>query len=127
MNLKRILVRLLIGILLAGAGALGVRTWRALQGPALQAWQPFVPEELSVAELDAADWPRYLAREQTIFTSLGNHVTQTPEPGARVLYNRYVEGSQVYPPGFAQDWNRSYMLEPQGAPRRAARWCCCMA
>jgi alpha-beta hydrolase superfamily lysophospholipase len=119
MNLKRILIRLLIGILLVGAGALGVRTWRALHGPALQPWHTFVPEELSAAELDAADWPRYLAQEQTIFASVRKHVTQTPEPGARVPYNRYVEGSPVYPPGFAQDWNRSYLLEPQGAPRGA--------
>ena len=34
----------------------------------------------------------------------------------RVPVNRYFEGSPVHPAGFAQDWNRSYVLEPEGAP-----------
>ena len=40
------------------------------------------------------------------------------EPEERVPYNRYFEASPVYPPRFAQDWNRSYLLEPT-APRGA--------
>ena len=31
-------------------------------------------------------------------------------------YNRYFEGSPVYPGRFAQDWNRSYVLEPEATP-----------
>ena len=34
-------------------------------------------------------------------------------------YNRYFEGSPVFPPKFAHDWNRSYVIEPASAPRGA--------
>ena len=34
----------------------------------------------------------------------------------RVPVNRYFEGSPVYPESFSQDWNRSYVLEPDAAP-----------
>ena len=30
--------------------------------------------------------------------------------------NRYFDGSPIYPGRFAQDWNRSYVLEPDGEP-----------
>jgi alpha-beta hydrolase superfamily lysophospholipase len=115
-RLKRILVRLLIGILLLTTIALGVRTYRTLQGPPLQPWHTFVPAELRAADLDQADWMRYLAQEQAIFDSVRDKVTKVLEPDARLPYNRYFEGSPVYPPRFARDWNRSYVLEPSTAP-----------
>jgi alpha-beta hydrolase superfamily lysophospholipase len=116
MTLKRFLVRLLLVLLLVAAVALAVRSWRALQGPDLQPWHTFVPAELRADELDAADWPRWLAQEQAVFDSLRARVTRTLEPAARMPYDRYVEGSPVYPPGFARDWNRSYVMVPAGAP-----------
>ena len=119
MKLKRILFWLLIGLVLLGAVALGVRSLNALRGPPLQPWHTFVPVELSAAELDTADWARYLAQEKAIFEAVRANVTQTLEPGARVAYNRYFEGSPVYPPRFARDWNRSYVIEPAGTPKGA--------
>ncbi|HQR21923.1 MAG TPA: alpha/beta hydrolase, partial [Burkholderiaceae bacterium] len=114
--MKRILKWLLVGVLLIGAVALGVRSYRALSGPALQPWHTFVPVELTAGELDAADWSRYLAQEKAIFDSVRDNVTQRLEPDARVPYNRYFEQSPVFPPRFAQDWNRSYVMEPSGKP-----------
>jgi alpha-beta hydrolase superfamily lysophospholipase len=119
MTIKRILLGLLIVALLLGAAALAVRSYRSLQGPPLQPWHTFVPDELRAADLDAADWPRYLAQEQAIFDSVRANVTQRLEADARVPYNRYFEGSPVYPPRFAQDWNRSYVIEPASAPKGA--------
>jgi alpha-beta hydrolase superfamily lysophospholipase len=116
MSLKRILIWLLLAILLVTAVGLGVRTYRTLQGPPLQPWHTFVPVELRAAELDQADWSRYLAQEQTIFDSVRANVTQTLEPEARLPYNRYFEGSPVYPPRFARDWNRCYVMEPSTTP-----------
>ncbi len=86
--MKKILGRLLIALLLMGAGALAVRSYRALQGPPLQPWHTFVPVELRADELDAADWPRYLEQEQAVFDSVRANVTQQLEPDARVPYNR---------------------------------------
>jgi alpha-beta hydrolase superfamily lysophospholipase len=119
MHMKRFLVRLLVAILLIGMAALAVRSYRALQGPPLQPWHTYVPVELRAGELDAADWPRYVAQEQAIFDGVLANVTQRLEPDARVPYNRYFEGSPVFPPKFAHDWNRSYVIEPASAPRGA--------
>ena len=118
-HMKKILGRLLVAFLLVGAGALAVRSYRALQGPELQPWHTFVPVELRADELDDADWPRYVAQEQSVFDSVRANVTQRLEPDARVPYNRYFEGSPVYPGRFAQDWNRSYVIEPASAPKGA--------
>jgi alpha-beta hydrolase superfamily lysophospholipase len=118
-HMKKWVGRLLIAVLLVGAGALAVRSYRSLQGPELQPWHTFVPVELRADELDAADWPRYVGQEQAIFDSVQTNVTQQLEPGARLPYNRYFDGSPVFPPRFAFDWNRSYVIEPAAPPRGA--------
>ncbi len=115
-RMKSLIGRLLIAVLLVGVGALAVRSHRAMQGPELQPWHTFVPDELRADELDAADWPRFLSQEQAVFDSVQANVTQRLGPEARVPYNRYFEGSPVYPPRFAQDWNRSYVIEPASEP-----------
>ena len=67
-----------------------------------------------------ADWGQYLAAEQRIFDELRTEVTQKLDAEERVPVNRYFEGSPVYPGHFADDWNRSHVLEPDGAPVGAA-------
>ncbi|HRY89426.1 MAG TPA: alpha/beta hydrolase [Rubrivivax sp.] len=119
MRLKRILMFLLITVLVLAVIGLGLRSMRALRAPALQPWHTHVPVELKQAELDAADWPRYLAQENAIQADIRTNVTQKLDGETRVPYNRYFEGSPVYPPSFAQDWNRSYVIEPSGTPRGA--------
>ena len=116
MSAARVLKWLLIAAVAIAAVALGVRSYRALSGPPLQPWHTFVPQELRVDELDAADWSRYLAQEQAVFESVRANVSQRLDPDARVPYNRYFERSPVYPARFKQDWNRSYVLEPEGTP-----------
>jgi alpha-beta hydrolase superfamily lysophospholipase len=117
MILKRTFTWLFLALLLVAVVAFGLRSVRAMRGPALQPWHTHVPVELSADELDAADWKRYLAQEQAIFDDIRANVTQRLEPDARVPYNRYFEGSPVYSPRFKQDWNRSYVMEPAGAPK----------
>ena len=116
MSAGRVLKWLLIATVAIAAVALGVRSYRALSGPPLQPWHTFVPQELRVDELDASDWSRYLAQEQAIFESVRANVSQRLDPDARVPYNRYFEQSPVYPGRFKQDWNRSYVLDPEGTP-----------
>ena len=43
-------------------------------------------------------------------------VTDKLDDEAKVPGNRYYDGSPIYPGHFAQDWNRSYILEPDGPP-----------
>ncbi len=43
-------------------------------------------------------------------------MTDKLDPESRDPANRYFADSPIYPGKFAQDWNRSYILEPAGAP-----------
>ena len=107
------------GALLLGVIAitlLAVRIYDTQRGPPLELWHTYAPTELDTDELDDADWSGYLAAEQTIFDDVRTEVTARLDAEDRVAVNRYFESSPVYPGRFAQDWNRSYVLEPDGEP-----------
>lgn len=95
---------------------LGVRAYDAQRGDPLEPWHTFIPHELKADALDRTDWAGYLKAEQAIFEEVRTEVTQRLDPEERIPANRYFEGSPVYPGRFAQDWNRSYTLDPEGAP-----------
>ena len=95
---------------------LGVRSWDAWQSEPLEPWHTYVPHELHAGELAKADWAAYLAAEDKVMEEVRANVTQRLPEDARVPVNRYFEGSPVYPPRLSRDWNRSYILEPDGAP-----------
>jgi alpha-beta hydrolase superfamily lysophospholipase len=95
---------------------LGVRIYDSQRGLPLEAWHTYIPHELSAQELDASNWTQYLAAEVTIFDEIRREVSQKLEPGDRLPANRYFEGSPVYPAHFAQDFNRSFVVEPNGKP-----------
>jgi alpha-beta hydrolase superfamily lysophospholipase len=95
---------------------LGVRAFDAFRGEPLQAWHLHVPKELTTQELAKSDWTAYLANENAIMEEMRTEVTQKLAPEERIPSNRYFAGSPVYPGNFATDWNRSYILEPDGAP-----------
>src|SRR5262245_432376 len=97
-----------------------VRVYDVQRGPPLAVWHTYVPHELRAAELDGADWSRYLLEETKIFEALRSEVPQKLDADERVPLNRYFEGSPVYPAHFSQDFNRSYILEPAGPPIGAA-------
>jgi alpha-beta hydrolase superfamily lysophospholipase len=94
----------------------GVRIYDTQRGPPLELWHTYAPPELSADGLESADWRQYLTAEQTVFENVRAEVTARLDTEDRVPVNRYFEGSPVYPARFAQDWNRSYVLEPEGAP-----------
>jgi alpha-beta hydrolase superfamily lysophospholipase len=106
----------LISLLAIGVVLLSLRSFRVLGGPPLQPWHTFVPQELKADQLDAADWARFLAQEDEIMASVRAEVSQKLAPEQRVPINRYFEASPVYPARFAHDWNRSYVMEPDGKP-----------
>ncbi len=89
------------------------------QGPPLRPWHTFVPAEPNVAQLDRMGWKDYLAAEARVFASVRAEVTDKLPETDRTPDDRYFAGSPVYPGRFAQDWNRSYVLEPDGPPKGA--------
>jgi alpha-beta hydrolase superfamily lysophospholipase len=82
--------------------------------PPLELWHKHVPAELDVEALDNGDWAAYVAAEDEIFRTVRTEVTEKLPPEARTPFNRYHDGSVVYPARYAQDWNRSYVLTPPG-------------
>jgi alpha-beta hydrolase superfamily lysophospholipase len=94
-----------------------IRIYDVQRGPALEVWHTYVPRELDVEALNKTDWKGYVAAEARVFEDVRREVSQKLTPSERVPINRYFEGSPVYPPHFSQDFNRSFVLEPDGAPR----------
>jgi alpha-beta hydrolase superfamily lysophospholipase len=99
---------------------LAIRVYDTQRRPPLELWHTYAPPELSPEELDQSDWSRYLAAEDAAFEAVHREVDDRLDPDDRVPVNRYFEGSPVHPARFAQDWNRSYVLEPDCAPVGAA-------
>ncbi len=97
-----------------------VRIWDVGRGPPLGPWHTVVPEEMSVEAMDRADWRAWLAAEAEAMATVRREVTEALEPQERLALNRYFAGSPMHPPRFAQDWNRSFILAPEGEPRGAA-------
>lgn len=93
-----------------------VRIYDTQRGLPLEPWHIYVPHEMRAERLQGADWTQYLAAEATIFDDVRREVSQKLEPGDRVPSNRYFDGSPVYPAHFAQDFNRSFVLEPDSKP-----------
>ena len=96
-----------------------IRTVDSQRGPPLDPWHTFTPDEPAAEALNRLDWAGYLAAEARIFDAVRREVTERLEPAAQVAENRYFAGSPVHPARFTQDWNRSFVLEPEGAPRGA--------
>jgi alpha-beta hydrolase superfamily lysophospholipase len=114
-SLKVIKISALILVLLMVA-ALGLRAWYSTRAPELAVWHTYVPREMTIEEMDAGDWNAYLKAESRIFDDVRTNVVEKLTPAERVPANRYYEGSPIYPEHFAQNWNRSYILEPSGPP-----------
>ena len=120
--MRRILVWLrrgVLALLLVLLTFLGVRAWDSQRGPPLEIWHTYIPEELSVDALDQSEWADYMAHEAGIFDGLSQDVSQALDADDHTPFNRYFSQSPLYPDSFAQDWNRSYTLEPVGPPQGA--------
>lgn len=93
-----------------------IRIYDTQRGPPLEPWHTFIPHELKASAIDDSSWSDYLKAEDKIFTEVRREVSQKLDVDERIPINRYFEGSPVYPESFPQDWNRSYVLEPDGPP-----------
>ncbi len=120
--IKKIVKLIRLFLLLAVVALLslwGVRAYDAWRSPPLQLWHTVIPKEMSVAEMDGATWQQYMEREEAIFAAVRRDVTEKLPPEAQVQSNRFFEGSRVYPPNLSHNWNRSYVMEPEGPVKGA--------
>jgi alpha-beta hydrolase superfamily lysophospholipase len=110
------LKRTLLLLVVVAATLLAVRAYDSQRGAPLQLWHTVVPHEMRAAEIDKADWPAYLKAEEAVFREVRAEVVDKIDEQSRTASNRYFAGSPIYPGNFKHDWNRSYVLEPDGPP-----------
>jgi alpha-beta hydrolase superfamily lysophospholipase len=106
----------LVLVVVAGAAILAFRAWDSQRGPPLDPWHTYVPKDLHADEIDKVDWASYLKHEDEIFRDVRREVVDKIDAAARVPGNRYFAGSPMFPGNFKHDFNRSYILEPDGPP-----------
>ncbi|MEA9392242.1 alpha/beta hydrolase [Acerihabitans sp. TG2] len=118
-GIRRWLKRILLFIILFSAGAFTLRIIETERGPNLQLWHTYVPHDMHAEDIDKTDWAGYLAAEDLLFKSVRENVTDKLAPAQQTPLNRYFSGSVIYPDNFATNWNRSYILMPEGTPKGA--------
>jgi alpha-beta hydrolase superfamily lysophospholipase len=119
-RLIRLAIRAGTALLLVLATIVVIRVWDLRDAPPLRAWHRFVPPEPAIAEMERADWAGWLAAEARVFEAMQSGVTAKLSPADRAVAIRYDPASPLHAPGFATDWNRSFVTLPQGPPRGAA-------
>ena len=115
-RLRWLLVRAAALAVIGLVAFLGLRAWEARRGQPLEVWHTHVPHDVTAEDIAHLDWQGYLAAEQAVLDEVRTEVTQRLPPEERVPVNRYFEGSPIYPGHFKDDWNRTHVLEPDGAP-----------
>ncbi|CNF70190.1 alpha/beta hydrolase [Yersinia enterocolitica] len=117
--IKRWIKRIVLVLVVISVTILAIRIYDTQRGPKLELWHTFVPHDMRAAEIDKASWADYIKAENNIFDEVRTNVTEKLEPSTQVPLNRYYSGSSIYPPHFKNDWNRSYILQPEGKPKGA--------
>ncbi|MCX7892442.1 MAG: alpha/beta hydrolase [Burkholderiales bacterium] len=112
---KLLKIALLLALVVV-ATVVGVRTWDIMRGQPLSVWHKYVPADLHAAEIAKLDWAGYLAAEERLFQDVRRNVVERIAPEDRIPANRYYAESPIYPGRFKTDWNRSYLMEPDGPP-----------
>jgi len=98
---------------------LAVRVYDTQRGSPLELWHTYVPHEMTTAEIGKSNWTEYLAAEKRVLDEVRAEVTEKLPSKSRHASNRFFAGSPLYPGNFERDWNRSYVMEPDGAPAGA--------
>lgn len=114
--IKQVVLTLLVVLIIF----LGVRVYQTESGPDLHSWHTWHGNEMSAAALDNATFAQYQVREAALFADLQKQVGDTLSPDEQTPINRFWLGSRVAPGQFTPNWNRSFVLMPQGKPRGVA-------
>lgn len=112
--------RVFVLLLVLFAVAFIWRGWDMRRGLPLDVWHTTELADLGAVEIDRADWQHYLRAEAAVFERLERDVARAVHPEDRTHFNRYSSTSPVYPARFETNWNRSFVLMPDGEPVGAA-------
>ena len=118
-TLSSILKTLLLLALVLSMVFFGGRVLVSQRSSPLQLWHTFVPSELDARQIDNASWDAYLQQEVTSMAEVQQHVSSQLPAEAKVTANRYFDGSPMHVSHIQHDWNRSFVLQPQGPVKGA--------
>lgn len=93
---------------------IGARAYLSTQGPPLRPWHTIVPVEPDAGAIASGGWRAYLAAENVMFEAVHRKLQREMKPGDRTPLNRYHDASYASPLRYERDWNRSFVLEPDG-------------
>jgi hypothetical protein len=113
-RLVRLLKRVLLLLVVVAASLLVVRAYDSQRGQPLQLWHTYVPHDLDASQIDRIDWASYLKAEEATFREVRAEVVDKLPEEERSPGNRYFADAPIFPGKFTYDWNRSYVLEPDG-------------
>jgi alpha-beta hydrolase superfamily lysophospholipase len=115
--LGRTLRSLVTALLLVAGGFYLHFLW---SGPELQPWhRARLPAEFTAADLaegHITNLAQYREREQALLEQVRMETRPVLEPGGYLPLNRFVPGSLSDPNVWQYNWNRTFILEPQGTP-----------
>ena len=79
-----------------------------------------MPVEPDRDSLERLDWAGYLVAEDQLLATVEREIADRLPLAEPPFSNRYFKGSPVHPQRFERDWNRSFVLTPDGPPKGAA-------
>lgn len=112
--LKKVLIRLLMVFLIIILTLLTLRVYDSQQGKSLSLWHTAELHELTAQQIDNATWEDYLLAEEDLFNEVTQKITAQLSPSEHNIFNRYSANSRVNPHSFKTNWNRSFILQPEG-------------
>lgn len=116
--LGRALSSLLFSVLLVGIGLYLHHVWA---GPPLSSWhtahltREFRAEDFAAGKVTTLE--QYRAREAQLMDQVQALVRDRLAPAERTPFNRFSAGSRSDPYARDVNWNRTFVLDPEGAPR----------
>lgn len=118
-RLKKWLIRFVAMILIVLLTLLLIRIYDSGQGKSLSLWHTVELHELTAKQIDQSSWTDYLQAEDALFVEVKQQITDQLDYKDNLLLNRYRAGSPVNPNQFTTNWNRSFILQPEGEPQGA--------
>ncbi|WP_312689367.1 alpha/beta hydrolase [Kosakonia sp.] len=110
---------MVIGVVVLAAVFFIGRVYQSEKGPSLHRWHTGSADEMRASEIDNATFADYQAREAAIFRDMQRNITDALSSEEKTGLNRFSAQSPVYPQRFDPDWNRTFILLPQGKVRGA--------
>lgn len=73
--IRRWAIRIVLLVVVILLTLLAIRIYYTQQGPKIELWHTFIPDDMDAAEIDKSDWGDYVKAETQLFDEVNTHVT----------------------------------------------------